>query len=168
MNQIEQVAHIDMRLISAIISAVIAITIAVANHFIIEPIKEWRRWKKQQLANLYYPVYSLVVARLISTKKVSIDKESFFWGSTDTFKIMDKDTLHELILKNSGYASMELLEAWSEYIGAFPTPDAKLTSQFISVLTKDFNQLKKEIGHKFNQAELETGIPDVIKDLRIM
>lgn len=156
----------DIKLVSVIISASVAILIAVANHFIIEPIKERRRWKKQQLTNLYAPAYALLCAKISPIVDLCLRKERIIIGHSDLYSFLDKDGLHELILKNAGYGTMEFLDAWTEYIGSFPKPNEDTVHKFVTILVKDFNQFKKDLKQKYNEVELETGIPEVIKGLR--
>lgn len=53
----------DIRLVSVLISALVAVLIAVLNHFIITPYKEQRNRKREQLKNLYAPLYGIINVR---------------------------------------------------------------------------------------------------------
>ncbi|CAH0120428.1 hypothetical protein PAE9249_02947 [Paenibacillus sp. CECT 9249] len=155
----------DIRILSVIISATVAILIAVSNHFLVEPFKEKRKWKKQQLSNLYSPLYALISARIYLVKDLCIQRKKIMLGSVDPSLILSKDYTHEFILKNAGYGSKVFIEAWSNYVGSF-LPKNEVTLEFVTTLVKDYNKLKKELGQEYNVEELKTGIPEVIKELR--
>lgn len=160
-----EVVVMDIKWWSVIISASVAILIAIANHFIVEPYKEGRKWKKQQLSNLYAPLYALVLARMNLVRELIIRKKKLMLGSVEPSVLLSKDYMHEFIMKNAGYGSKEFLESWSKYISIFP-PSEAVTDDFIETLVRDYNRLKKELGQDFNQRELGTGIPEIVKELR--
>ena len=54
----------DIRLTSALISALVAIGIVCLNYFILEPHKQKREWKKKQLREFYIPLYGLLNLRM--------------------------------------------------------------------------------------------------------
>lgn len=159
--------EMDIRMLAAIISAVVAIVIAVVNHFIVEPMKAKKQWKKQQLSNFYAPAYGLAVAKVNLVRDYCLDKKVIGLGATeDTLGVLKKDYFAEFIVKNSGYASQEFLEVWIGYIGKFPSATSKESTGVVITLVKDYNRLRKELGYEYNKEELESGIPEVIKELR--
>ncbi|UTR11056.1 hypothetical protein MM300_01605 [Evansella sp. LMS18] len=156
----------DIRIWAVVISASVALIIAIGNHFIIEPIKAKRQWKRQQLTNFYAPSYGLTLAKINIVKDFCLSKKRISLGTADTLKVLSKDYFAEFIIKNSGYASPEFLNAWKDFIGKFPSPTEKETREVVSVLVKDYNRLRKELGYTYNQKELDTGIPEILKELR--
>ncbi|MEK4977190.1 hypothetical protein [Bacillus sp. FSL K6-6540] len=155
----------DVRWWSVIISATVAIIIAVGNHFLVEPYKEKRRWKKQQLSNLYAPLYALMSAKMNLIKDQIISKNKLMIGSVEPSPLLSRDYMNEFIMKNAGYGSMEFLEMWGKYISSLK-PDDETTSNLVKSILCDYNNLKKELGQEFNQVEIDTGIPEIVKELR--
>lgn len=157
---------VNVSVISAIISAVVAILIAVANHFIIEPWKEKKRWKKQQLANFYAPLYGLVLARINLVKSRCLAAKKIMLGSIKEKDFLNDEYLNKFVLLNAGYASNQLLELWVKYCGSFPRPSDEIKHDFVATLIKEYNSLKKDLKLDHDPDELETGIPDIIKSIR--
>lgn len=156
----------DIRIWSAVISATVAILISVLNHFIVEPIKQKRKWKREQLINFYSPAYGIISAKVKTVKTYSIARNIMSLGHSEANDVMEKNYFLKFIHSKSGYASFDSLNAWSEFVGTFPSPGAEESSKFIMVIIKDYNRLKKELGYEYNSEELRTGIPEVIKELR--
>ncbi|MBH0156001.1 hypothetical protein IHV10_06440 [Fictibacillus sp. 5RED26] len=155
----------DIKLISGLVSATVALLIAILNHFIITPIKENRERKRQQLKNLYAPLYSLLNTRINMVKDMSIKYNRIMLGTRTDVKYFNKEYMEIFLLENTGYASDELISVWIRYSSSL-TIDEKETIEFVQTVVKEFNQLKKDLGLSFNQQELITGIPEVIKEFR--
>ncbi|MGR9632823.1 hypothetical protein ACU82A_00790 [Bacillus cereus] len=41
-----------------------------------------------------------------------------------------------------------------------------VSQNLVELTVKDYNQLRRELGMEYNEDELNTGIPDVIKEFR--
>lgn len=155
----------DIRIISVLISASVALFIAILNHFIITPIKEKRKRKREQLNNLYAPLYSLISTRLNIVKPQIVIKGEYLLGSNQQSVYLNKEYMETFFLERSGYASDKMIDAWIGYTGVI-IPDRKATKNFITQMVFEYNQLKKELGLNYNSRELETGIPEVLKDVK--
>jgi hypothetical protein len=156
----------DIRLTTALISAGVALFIAVLNHFIITPIKEKRANKRSKLKNFYAPLYSLVSSRLNLVKPQIVMKQQYMLGSKSESKYFNKEYMEMFFLERSGYASDELIKTWIELTSSL-VPDPNKTKRFINQLVKEYNQLKKELGMEYNKKGLQTGIPEVLKDVKM-
>lgn len=154
------------KLAAAFISAGVALFIAILNHFIVTPCKEKRARKRSRLNNLYAPLYSLVSTRLDLVKSDIVINGLYMLGTKDGSKYLNKEYTEMYFLERSGYASDELIEAWIAYSGSL-LPNQDKTKKFIFQIVKEYNQLKKELRMNYNPRELETGVPEVLKGVKI-
>lgn len=157
----------DIRLLSVIISASVAIFIAVLNHFIITPIKEKRSRKRERLKNLYAPLYGLVTARINLIKPQIETRKRIMLGSLGDSAWLNSEYMDKLFIEKAGYASNDLIEAWVNYSSVLPGTQ-KNASPFVIQLVKEFNQLKKDLNLPFDYKELKTGIPKILQDVNIL
>ncbi|MYL34972.1 hypothetical protein GLW05_15415 [Pontibacillus yanchengensis] len=157
----------EIKFLTAIISALVAVFIAVLNHFIVTPYKEAKERKRNRLKSLYAPLYGLINVRTYIIKEFIISKKKLMLGGVDTAEYYSKEYMETFILENSGYASNKLLNAWIEYvtqdIGDY---EEERTKNLVITTVKEYNQLKKDLKYPYNQKELETGIPECIKEVR--
>ncbi|MGD7021946.1 hypothetical protein ACQCVK_05100 [Rossellomorea vietnamensis] len=156
----------DIRLLSVIISASVAILIAVLNHFIITPYKENRSRKREQLKNLYAPLYGIINVRTKLVIGFSMRKKKLMLGNVDDKTYQTEEYMEQFILERAGYASHKLLDVWIEYTSQFGDYDKETTERFVVTIVREYNQLKKDLNLPYNPEELRTGIPESIKEYR--
>ncbi|WP_406944500.1 hypothetical protein ACJA3J_15110 [Halobacillus sp. SY10] len=158
----------DYKLLSIIISASVAIFIAVLNHFIITPIKDKRNRQREQLKNLYAPLYNLLSYNILILKDASIRQKEILLGyvQSDKNNYKSKDYLEEFMLQRAGYCSDELMEVWTKFTTYNISPENGISSRLVKTVVKEYNKIKKELNMGYNKEELSTGIPECIKELR--
>ncbi|WP_335871951.1 hypothetical protein [Bacillus sp. 2205SS5-2] len=156
----------DIRIVSVLISASVALFIAVLNHFIITPYKESRNRKREQLKNLYAPLYGIINVRIKMVKEFSLRSKKLMLGSTEGIEYQSRENMEKFILEKAGYASNELLDAWIEYSSQLTGIEAENTERLVITVVKEYNQLKKKLNLPYNAEELRTGIPESIKEYR--
>ncbi|MCA1319772.1 hypothetical protein LC085_07580 [Bacillus tianshenii] len=157
----EKVMGIDIRVVTGIISALVAILISVINHFIVEPIKRKRQRKRDQLHNLYAPLYSLFNYRMEISITHIAQTQSIKLGGIKGDEISSKEYLTRLFMEKAGYASESLIDHLTEYCGNINiTPG--MTDRLVRTTVKEYNQLKKDLKIPYNLAELETGFPELL------
>ncbi|RTR36247.1 hypothetical protein EKG37_01435 [Robertmurraya yapensis] len=159
----------DIRIISAVISAGVALLIAVLNHFVITPIKEKKASKREKLKKLYAPLYSLVIARINISKAQSVIQKKIMLGTAKPSVWLNSDFMNNLFLEQSGYASDQLIEEWVKYSGSMKSLTTEAGARpFVVQLVKDYNKLKKDLKLAYSKDELETGIPDILKGVELL
>lgn len=87
-------------------------------------------------------------------------------GGINNSTWLNSEFMDKFFIENSGYASNELIEDWINYTTEFPVTN-KNAKPFVLQLVKEFNQLKKDLRLPYNKKELETGVPDILKDVKI-
>lgn len=158
----------DLKTFAQIMSgfaSVVAILITMIIHFRIEPRKAEKKKKQQELLNLYGPLYVLVSSRINLVRNKCLEQKRILLGSDPDKKHLLRRNMERYMLKNAGYGSVKLMDAFVEYVSS-DRPDEEVTNEFVFTLVKEFNSLKKELDLPYNEEELKTGIPDVIKELR--
>lgn len=158
--------NIDTPILSAIISATIALFVAVLNHFIVTPIKEKKERKRDQLTILYAPLYSLICLRLSIPKEHSLSRRKLMLGDIGDIEYQKREYMEKLIMDRSGYCFNDLMEAWVNYASQLGDFDKKNTEELVVSVVKGYNQLRKELKLPYDKEELNTGIPGVIKEYR--
>ncbi|WP_163581125.1 hypothetical protein [Gracilibacillus saliphilus] len=156
----------DIRIWSVIISAGVALFIAVLNHFIVTPWKERRRRLREQYSNLYAPAYALICASIKIAKRKSLLHKSLSLGSKSLNGYQSLSNMEQFIHERSGYANDNLINAWVNYSSQLEEPKKEYTEDLVISIVKGYNQLKKQLGMKHDKEELKTGIPDCIKEYR--
>ncbi|PGS67595.1 hypothetical protein [Bacillus thuringiensis] len=176
------------------IPAVVAILTFLVLHFIIDPWKAKRKWKEERFKNLYAPLYTIIISRLGAAglpNAVSKGEEIYF-GSAGEEGNINNDYMIEFTLKNSAYASNDLLNAIHDYTYFISSTSSNIqsvsdkkeetkreaddlieasrkrkvyTKRLVITFVKEYNQIKKELDMEYSQGELETGIPGFFKDL---
>jgi hypothetical protein len=163
-------------------------------HFFIDPRKEKKKWREDRFKNLYAPLYTIIISRLGAAGLLNEVREGkeFYLGSGGEKGHIDNDYMIEFTLKNSAYASKDLLNAIHDYTYFITSTRSIITSvssnkertkkeaddlkeasrkrvlytkRLVTILVKEYNQLKKELNMNYDQEELETGIPEFLKDL---
>ncbi|WP_144424650.1 hypothetical protein [Paenibacillus xylanivorans] len=155
---------IPIPLLSAGVSALIAVTTFLILHFFIEPYKEKKRRKFDRLHILYSPLYALIVARAYLFETFNVPSKSpVVLGSIKDHEFLTKEFTDKLMFDKSAYASTELLDAWGKYVSSIvKTPD-EVVERFVKVAVKDYNELKKELGMDYDKEEYKTGLPKNIR-----
>ncbi|MCR1833147.1 hypothetical protein NSA56_01885 [Oceanobacillus caeni] len=153
-------------LLSTIISASVAIFIAVLNHFIITPIKERKKRKEDQLKVLYSPLYSLICLRATIGKNISLTHGKLALGSLGHIEYQKQEYMEQMIMDRSGYCLDDLMDAWVNYSSKLPPYKAEYAEALVIAVVKGYNKLRKELRMAYNREELETGIPEVIEEYR--
>ncbi|AXR16974.1 MULTISPECIES: hypothetical protein [unclassified Bacillus (in: firmicutes)] len=176
------------------IPAIVAILTFVVLHFIIDPWKAKKKWKEERFKNLYAPLYTIIISRLGAAgllNAVSKGKRIYFGSAGEEGKI-NNDYMIEFTLKNSAYASNDLLNAIHDYTYFISSTRSiiksvsdkeertqreaddlkeasrkreEYTKRLVITFVKEYNQLKKDLDMDYNKVELETGIPEFLKDL---
>ncbi|MGG4155872.1 hypothetical protein [Bacillus muralis] len=158
----------DIKLWSVFISAAVALITFLIVHFFIDPMKEKKRRKMEQYKNFYAPLYTIIITRLNIVKDFSIKNKRMALGHTDKKPHLQPDFMEEFIIKNSGYASENLIDAFKDYASKVGAIDKEVSETFTKTVVKDYNKLKKELRMNYNKEELKTGIPEVLKEFRTM
>jgi hypothetical protein len=156
----------DIKLVSVFISASVALFIAVLNHFIITPYKERRNRKREQLKNLYAPLYGIINVRSKLVIELSMKSKKLMLGNADNMEYQSREHMEKFILDKAGYASNELLDAWIEYSSQLVGFKKETTERLVFTVVKEYNQLKKDLNLPYNEEELRSGIPESIKEYR--
>lgn len=155
----------DIRIVSVIISATVAILIAILNHFIITPIKDRRNRKREQLKNFYAPFYGLVTARINSIKPYIVTQGRIMLGGKSDSSWLNSEYMDKLFIEKAGYASNDLIEAWVNYSSVLQ--GTQNATPFVNQLVKEYNQIKKDLKLPYDKTELKTGIPKILKDVKL-
>lgn len=152
----------DIRIISALISAVVAFLILIISNFIIEPKKQRKQQKKEKLKNFYAPLYTLIILRMQIVEEIIVRDSRLTLGSISSNETTSKEYLQKFFLENSGYASDKLIVYWVEY-NVQPITKEK-TTNFITTIIKEYNKLKKDLKLDYDHNELETGLPSFLRE----
>ncbi|MEI4622144.1 hypothetical protein KFD70_19130 [Bacillus pfraonensis] len=157
---------IDIKILSAFISVIVSVLTFLIIHLYIEPRKVKRNFKMEQYKNLYAPVYAMILSRLNMAKETGwVGNGSLTLGQRSSQDHLDRKAMEKLILTNSGYASIELINIFKDYTTSLKVP-SEVTFNLVTTIVKEYNQLKKELKMEYNEAELKTGIPEIIKEFR--
>jgi hypothetical protein len=156
----------DIKLLSVLISGSVALFIAVLNHFIITPYRESNNRKREQLKNLYAPLYGIINVRTKLVIDISLKSKKLMLGNDADTKYQTREYMENFILDNAGYASNELLDAWIEYSSQLVGFNKEKTERLVITTVKEYNLLKKKLHLPYNKDELRTGIPESIKEYR--
>lgn len=156
----------DVKLISVLISASVALFIAVLNHFIITPYKERKNRKREQLKNLYAPLYGIINVRSKMVIELSMKSKKLMLGNADNKEYQSGVFMEKFIMDKAGYASNELMDAWIEYSSQITGFKKETTERLVIAVVKEYSQLKKDLNLPYNEEELRTGIPESIKEYR--
>ncbi|OSM09684.1 hypothetical protein BTH38_29350 [Bacillus toyonensis] len=172
--------------LAAILTASTTWFIFIILHFVIEPRKEKKRIKEEKLKNLYAPLFTMIINELVSVPVGvrNTEKEMVTLTKTAEKFLADKDHFVNFVLNNSRYASTKLLfeihsfvetvmlrkhyaeldDAMKKQIGSqtyvFPVDN------LVKTIVKDYNQLRKELEEEYNEEELMTGVPEIIKQTK--
>lgn len=154
----------DIRIISAFISAGVALLSFIVLQFFIEPWKQRRKLLEDRHNKLYAPLYGIVIAR---GKLGHFDKNQSVIRLAQTDEhFLNRETMEKLVYDNAGYASLELMTAWAKYTSAIGHFSSELTIEFVSIVLKDYHTIRKQLRIPYNKEELRTGIPDEYEYLR--
>jgi hypothetical protein len=156
----------DIKIWSVFVSAAVALITFLIVHFFIEPMKEKKRRKLEQYKIFYASLYTIVITRASIAKDFSIKHNRMALGHTDKKPHLQPDFMEEFIIKNSGYASENLIDAFKDYASSVGVIEKDISERFTKTVVKDYNKLKKELKMNYNKAELQTGIPEVLKEFR--
>ncbi|WP_235713329.1 hypothetical protein [Bacillus mycoides] len=155
---------------AAMVTSIVTLVLFLLLHYVIEPCKEKKRKKSEKFKELYAPLYMMINARLTTVilheEQKGAENLHFTNGGSEGF--IDDDYMIEFVLKNSSYASVELLWELDNY-NRYAT-DGTLTSLEYENLTKtvitEYQQIRKDLGLEYNEKELETGLPTAIRHIR--
>lgn len=156
----------DIKIWSVFVSATVALITFLVVHFLIEPMKEKKRRKLEQYKNFYAPLYTIVITRVSIVKEYSLKQDRMMLGHTDKKPHLQPDFMEEFIIKNSGYASDNLIDAFKDYASTVGAIDKDISERFTKIVVIDYNKLKKDLKMKYNKEELLTGIPEILKEFR--
>ncbi len=155
---------LDIGVLSGIISVIVSILTFVFLHFVIEPIKQKKQFKEDQLKNLYAPLYSMIMTMSKLGSEYRRDHIIHMYMEGDV--MLNKKHRDELILANMGYASREFIDIWTSYCKVLGEEKIPILHEFSKLVIKEYNQLRKDLGYPFDDEELETGVPTHYKHLR--
>lgn len=158
--------NIDVKILSAFISVIVSVLTFLLIHLYIEPKKAKRNFKTEQYKNLYAPLYSMIISSVNIVKEESVRDRCIYLGYTSERTYLSTQNIEQFIFKNAGFASIELIEATKDLASTFDEIKKGVEQKLVEVTVKDYNQLRYELGMEYNKAELDTGIPDVIKEFR--
>ncbi len=158
--------NIDIKILSAFISVIVSVLTFLIIHLYIEPRKAKRNLKMEQYKNLYAPLYTMIISSVNIVKEESIRAGYIKLGHTSERTYLRPQDIEQFILKNAGYASVELIEATKELVSSFGGIKKGVSQNLVELTVKDYNQLRRELGMEYNKDELNTGIPDTIKEFR--
>ncbi|MEK4892200.1 MULTISPECIES: hypothetical protein [Bacillus] len=156
--------------IAVLVSSTITLLLFVLQHFIIEPSKEKKRKQIEKFKELYAPLYMMINAMLTSVILYERENgaERLYFTSAGSQGFINNDYMIEFVLKNSSYASVELLSELDIYI--CHATGGNLTSleyeNLTKIVVKEYQQLRRDLELKYDENELETGIPTSIRDIR--
>ncbi|PFW87234.1 hypothetical protein COL32_27655 [Bacillus pseudomycoides] len=164
--------------ISVIVSALVTVGLFVFLHYVIEPKKERVRKKEEKLKNLYAPLFTMIITELVSVPvgvRNSRTEMALFTRRANEYST-DNDHFVKFVLDNSRYANMKLLFEIHNFVEAVMF-EKQVTQRegnamtfpidnLVKVIVKDYNQLKKELKEEYDEEELITGIPNIIKKTR--
>lgn len=156
----------DIKIWSVFVSAGVALITFLVVHFFIEPMKDKKRRKLEQYKIFYAPLYTIVITRASIAKDYSIQQKRMMLGNTDKKPHLKPDFMEEFIIKNAGYASEDLIDAFKDYASSIGGIHKDISERFTKTVVKDYNKLRKDLRMTFNKAELQTGIPEVLKEFR--
>ncbi|WP_069366346.1 hypothetical protein [Salisediminibacterium beveridgei] len=156
----------DNVILSAIISASVALLIAIINHFLVTPYREKQIRRREQISTFYGPMYGIVSARLGVANDLPIGQKQLNLGTIKDKGFTEREYMESFLLNNAGYATNQLLEYGLLYVANINKYDELLIYNFITTLVKDYNYLKKKTHMEYNKEELNTGIPECVKHLR--
>ncbi|MBU5219422.1 hypothetical protein KQI67_22390 [Bacillus albus] len=158
--------NVDIKIISAFISVIVSVLTFLIIHLYIEPKKAKRHFKMERLKNLYAPLYTIVVSRINFVRELGVAQNRILLGNSPNKKYLNREYMEKFILDNSGYASDELIKAFVDYTSSEGSISHEVTVNLVTVIVKEYNKLKKELNIEYDDAELNTGIPNVIKEFR--
>ncbi|MEI2358996.1 hypothetical protein [Priestia megaterium] len=131
-------------IISAIISAIVAFLILFINIKIIEPKKEARKLKEQQLTSFYGPMY--VYIRLMSEHKFHTKKDDFETKGVVTLTAINEqfrfDKLNKLVIDNGRFIDETTFKYWTSWQ---INDDAEAMSNFCKEVIKKYCLLQEEL-----------------------
>ncbi|MEI2396133.1 hypothetical protein [Paenibacillus phytohabitans] len=159
--------QIPVQLMSAMISAAVAVLIFFILHFIVDPYKEKRKLTQERLQKLYSPLYALILARgrVYKDTMRTTSKDKLSLGSIKDHPFITREFMDKLIFENMAYASVELMDSWSSYVSRGSAPlEITVIENLIKISVRDFHKLRKELRLDYDKTELETGIPQLFVD----
>ncbi|PLR69112.1 hypothetical protein [Bacillus sp. UMB0893] len=156
----------DIKIWSVFVSATVALITFLVLHFFIEPMKEEKKRKLEQYKNFYAPLYTIVITRASIVKEYSLKQNRMMLGHTDKKPHLQPDFMEEFIIKNSGYASVNLIDAFKDLASTKGAIDKDISERFTKTVVIDYNKLKKGLKMEYNKEELLTGIPEILKEFR--
>ncbi|MDA2383541.1 hypothetical protein PDN41_17550 [Bacillus cereus] len=154
------------------VPALVALSTFGLLHLVIEPRKEKKKKRKEKFKELYAPLYMMINAMLTSVILYERENgaERLYFTNAGSKGFIDNDYMIEFVLKNSSYASVELLSELDIYIRH--ATGGNLTSleyeNLTKIVVKEYQQLRRELKLKYDKKELKTGIPTSIGDIREM
>lgn len=158
--------NIDIKIIAAFISVIFSVLTFLIIHLYIEPKKAKRTFKMERLKILYAPLYTIVVSRINFVRELGVAENRILLGNPPDKEYLNREYMEKFLLDNSGYASDELINAFVDYTSSRGGISHEVTINFVTIVVKEYNKLKKELHMEYNDAELNTGIPNVIKEFR--
>lgn len=157
----------DKTLWGLIISQAIIVSLFVFLHYKVDPDKEKKKFRKEQLQKFYAPLYAMLLARGLKWIKVTemnhnqLPDRLIFVSIDNAPDYLRRDWMEKFIHENAAYASIDLLDAWANYVSP---PDKCVkqehVDQLCKAIVKEYNRLRKEFGLEYKEKELRTGIPE--------
>ncbi|MFT4497670.1 MULTISPECIES: hypothetical protein [Bacillus cereus group] len=160
-----------MAITSAVITSIITFVIL---HLFIEPRKEKKRKREEKLKNLYAPLYTMTLAKLVDIPSDRRMEDIRFCIKIESGYLSTEEYI-QFIMKNSRYASSELLLEVHKLveklaykrnkINAFDDSPYVYVDDLTMLVVKEYNQLKKQMNEKYDESELNTGTPSLLKEI---
>ncbi|HDX9660570.1 TPA: hypothetical protein ROY05_005311 [Bacillus toyonensis] len=156
--------------IAVMVTSIVTLGLFLLLHYVIEPRKEKKRKKGEKFKELYAPLYMIINARLSSLvmhgQKYGADQ--LYFSDAGAPGIISDNYMIEFALKNSSYASPELLNALDIHIRNISEDKYRYMDieNLVKVIVKEYQQLRKELKLEYDEKELATGIPNRIIEIR--
>ncbi|MBH0345684.1 hypothetical protein BK731_00600 [Bacillus thuringiensis serovar muju] len=151
-------------------TSIVTLGLFLLLHYVIEPRKEKKRKKSEQFKELYAPLYMIINARLGSLVMYGrkYGAEQLYFNNAGAPGIINDNYMIEFVLKNSSYASNELLSVLDIHIRNVSEERYKYIEleNLVKVIVKEYQQLRKELKLKYDEKELETGLPTKVREIR--
>ncbi|MBT2576162.1 hypothetical protein J7E43_01675 [Bacillus sp. ISL-8] len=152
------------------VTSIVTLGLFLLLHYVIEPRKEKKRKKSEQFKELYAPLYMIINARLGSLVMhgQKYGAEQLYFNNAGAPGIINDNYMIEFVLKNSSYASNELLYVLHIHIRNVSEERYNFMDleNLVKVIVKEYQQSRKELKLKYDEEELETGLPTKVREIR--
>lgn len=137
-------------------------------HFVIEPIKRKKEYKKERLKSLYSPLYVLVSHKIVMgnhANKINGRPTKIIFGGKNELDFTKDEYMIKFFMDKSSFASVELIDAFNDYYMKKLLNDVQDLSaeRIMKLVVKEYNQLRKDLKLDYSREELKTGELKILK-----